>query len=340
VIARRLLQHEVASRRAFLRGLASSAGTLALGGCAGLDAMGAGARLDTSALAVNPTILVATTRKPVNGGRAKPWFGPERASAMSIARAKLTPPDDGRFSLSSVGLRDWRLDAIEPVPEQGGGLLAQASGRDVLIYVHGFRQTFETAALDAARLADGIRFRGETLVFSWPSRTGLFDYAHDRESAMWSRDAFERVLDSLVAGPTIGRVHIVAHSMGTMLALESLRQLYARHGETAADRIGAVVFASPDIDMDVFASSIPRIGPLARKITVITAANDRALALAGRIAGGVTRVGTAEKAALERIGLRVIDASQQGWGVINHDLFLSNVQVRQVIRRSVEDSLS
>jgi hypothetical protein len=34
----------------------------------------------------------------------------------------------------------------------------------------------------------------------------------------------------------------------------------------------------------------------------------------------------------------VIDASQQGWGVINHDLFLSNAEVRQVIRRSVEDA--
>ena len=168
------------------------------------------------------------------------------------------------------------------------------------------------------------------------SRTGLFDYAHDRESAMWSRDAFERVLDSLVASPTIGRVHIVAHSMGTMLTLESLRQLHARYGDTVADRIGAVVFAAPDIDMDVFSSAINRIGPLARKITVFTATNDRALALAGRIAGGMTRVGAAEKAALERLGVRVIDASQAGWGIINHDLFLSNAEVRRVIRRSID----
>jgi esterase/lipase superfamily enzyme len=324
----------LSSRRAFLRGFASSGGALALGGCADLAARGA--RFHASALSINPTLLVVTTRKPVNGGRAKPWFGPERASAMSIARAKLVPPDDGRFSLASVGLADWRIGGIEPV---SGQLLEQASGGpDVLIYVHGFRQTFETAALDAARLSDGIRFRGETMVFSWPSKAGLFDYAYDRESAMWSRDAFERVLNSLVANSTIGRVHIVAHSMGTMLALESLRQLYARYGDTAADRIGAVVFASPDIDVDVFSSSITRIGPLAQKITVVTATNDRALALAGRIAGGITRVGAAEKATLERLGLRVIDASQHGWGIINHDLFLSNARVRQVIRRSIDDS--
>jgi hypothetical protein len=32
----------------------------------------------------------------------------------------------------------------------------------------------------------------------------------------------------------------------------------------------------------------------------------------------------------------VVDASEAGWGVINHDLFLSNAEVRQVIRRSID----
>ena len=325
----------IASRRAFLGRLGSLASVLALGGCANLGATGA--RFDASSLSVDPTLLVTTTRKPVNGGRAKPWFGPERASTMTVARAKLVPPDDSRFSLAAAGLGDWRLDGVEPVSGEVSNLLAQAGGgSDVLIYVHGFKQTFETAALDAAHLADGIRFRGQTMVFSWPSKAGLFDYAYDRESAMWSRDDFERVLQSVVATPSVGRVHIVAHSMGTMLTLESLRQLYARYGDTVADKIGAVVFASPDIDMDVFSSAINRIGPLARKITVVTATNDRALALSGRIAGGMTRVGAAEKAAIERLGVRVIDASEAGWGVINHDLFLSNAEVRRVIRRSID----
>jgi esterase/lipase superfamily enzyme len=336
VIVRHLLQHEViASRRAFLGRIGSLASVLALGGCANLGATGA--RFDASSLSVDPTLLVTTTRKPVNGGRAKPWFGPERASTMTVARAKLVPPDDSRFSLAAAGLGDWRLDGVEPVSGEVSDLLAQAGGgSDVLIYVHGFKQTFETAALDAAHLADGIRFRGQTMVFAWPSKAGLFDYAYDRESAMWSRDDFERVLQSVVATPSIGRVHIVAHSMGTMLTLESLRQLYARDGDTVADKIGAVVFASPDIDMDVFSSAINRIGPLAGKITVVTATNDRALALSGRIAGGMTRVGAAEKAAIERLGVRVIDASEAGWGVINHDLFLSNAEVRRVIRRSID----
>jgi esterase/lipase superfamily enzyme len=312
-------------------------GALALGGCASVGATGP--RFDASSLSIDPTLLVATTRKRVNGGRAKPWFGPERAPAMTVARAKLVPPGDGRFTLAAAGLDDWSLGEVEPMAGEVGDLLAQAGGGpdDVLIYVHGFKQTFETAALDAVHLSDGIKFRGRTMVFAWPSKAGLFDYAYDRESAMWSRDHFERVLRSLVATQSAGRVHIVAHSMGTMLTLESLRQLHARTGDTVADRIGAVVFAAPDIDMDVFTSAIERIGPLARKITVIAATNDRALALSGQIAGGMKRVGAAEKAAIEQLGVRVIDASQAGWGIINHDLFLSNAEVRQVIRRSIDN---
>ena len=43
-----------------------------------------------------------------------------------------------------------------------------------------------------------------------------------------------------------------------------------------------------------------------------------------------------EQAAIERLGVRVIDASDAGWGIINHDLFLSNAQIREVIRRAID----
>jgi esterase/lipase superfamily enzyme len=321
------------SRRAVLRGLGAASCVSAVGACTGLA--NTGAAFDASDIWTNPTLLVATNRKPVSGARAKPWFGSGRASAMTFARAKLTPPDGGRFSLAAVGLADWRLDEIEVVA-QFNELFAAESGRDLLMYVHGFNQTFEMAALDAARLSDGVKFHGNTMVFSWPSKAQLLDYGYDRESAMWSRDALQRVLDEPIATPEVGRTHIVAHSIGTMLTLEALRQLYAQEPTASVERIGSIIFAAPDIDMDVFSSSIERVGPLANKITVITATNDRALAISGLIAGGITRVGAAEQTHLESLGLRVIDASKQGWGIINHDLFLSNAQIRQVIRNAID----
>jgi esterase/lipase superfamily enzyme len=324
----------VVSRRALLHALPAAVYVLALDGCA--DVTSTGARFDASELSVNPLVLVATTRKPLNGAQARPWFGSERASAMTVARARLTPPAEGRLSLASVGLDDWHIDAVEPVARIDDLLEQTPGAKDILIYVHGFNQTFETATLDGVHLADGTRFQGYAMVFSWPSRAKLLDYAYDRDSAMWSRDALDQLLTGLMAQPAIGRIHIVAHSIGCMPTMEALRQLYARDGEAAAVRIGAVVLASPDLDLDVFSSSVERIGSLKPKITVVSATNDRALALSGWLAGGITRVGAAQTAQLAGFGLRVIDASQKGWGVINHDLFLSNAQIQRVIRHAID----
>jgi hypothetical protein len=51
----------------------------------------------------------------------------------------------------------------------------------------------------------------------------------------------------------------------------------------------------------------------------------------------MTRVGAAEKATIEQLGVRVIDASAAGWGIVNHDLVLSNTDVQRVIRRAIAD---
>lgn len=286
---------------------------------------------DVSAIGADPTLTVVTTRNPVRNARSSPWFGTERASASQV-RVQLSAPGANAFA---PGLGDWRIASVEAIPVGTG--LARGSGRkDVLIYVHGFNQTFETAALDAARLSDGVRFRGETMLFSWPSRARLSDYIYDRESALYSRDAFESMLDHLIADPQVGRINIVAHSMGTMLTVEVLRQLYDRRGGAVADNLGAVILAAPDIDMDSFAASVHRIGPLTGKISVLVAANDRALDVMKRLAGGVTRVGTAEAEKLQALGLRVIDASKVAVGTLNHDLFLSHAGVREEIRRAID----
>jgi esterase/lipase superfamily enzyme len=282
-----------------------------------------------AALTSAPVVTAVTTRNAVNGARSKPWFGTQRASQASSVRIELTPPSEG--ALSAVGLSDWRIRKVEVVP-LGESFAAGTGRRDVLIYVHGFNQNFETAVLDAARLSDGLKFTGATMLFSWPSKNSMLNYIYDRESALWSRDALEEMLDQLVREPSVGTIHIVAHSMGTMATVEALRQLYDRRGASMMSRFGAVILASPDIDMDGFTSSISRLGGFSRKITVLTVANDRALGAMSNMAGGVTRVGTAEKEQLDKLGVRVIDASQLAGSGLNHDLFLTNSEVRQVIR--------
>lgn len=287
-----------------------------------------------SDIAGRPELVAVTTRKPA--GAAKPWFGAERADASTV-RVRLTSPyQAGRFSLAAAGLRDWTIAGVEPIPALE---LAGASGgtRDVLLYVHGFNETFESTALDAARLSDALRFRGDTVLFSWPSRDSLFDYLVDRESAMWSRDALEDTLNTMAADPAVGRVHIVAHSMGSMLTIEALRQMHAGNRGNMG-RFGAIVFASPDIDVDSFSASVRRLGGLHRQMTVITAKDDRALAISAGLAGG-KRVGRAETAALQKLGIDVVDASGMG-GFLRHDTFLADAGVQKVVIQAIAKARS
>ena len=114
--------------------------------------------------------------------------------------------------------------------------------------------------------------------------------------------------------------------------------LRAEAGEAAMARIGAVILAAPDIDIDLFTGSVERLGTDVNKITVISSTNDRALELSGAIAGGIVRAGAADRERLEALGVRVADASDYGGGLINHDLILSNPEVQGVVKRAIARS--
>lgn len=313
--------------------LATLALAVALGAC---NLVGAGAPASDGASA--RPLLVATTRAPADDPGAAPFFGADRGAGLAFAQATLTPPDTTLFASLSPFDADWSVVGVGPVvtSEPAEAFARAAVGRDVLLYVHGYRETFETAAAGAAGLSDGIGFRGATGLFTWPSSGATLDYGYDRESALWSRDALETLLLTLAQSESGGRVHIVAHSMGSLLTLETLRFVRASGGDAAMARIGAVVLASPDVDIDLFAQGVERLGVDAGKITVITAANDRALELSRRLAGGVVRAGAADRARLDSLGVTVADASEFGGRGLNHDLFLRDPDVRSVVTRAVE----
>ncbi|MGJ3265288.1 MAG: alpha/beta hydrolase [Salinarimonas sp.] len=325
--SRRLAPLRLASRACALT-LALALGACNFAGASSPPDAGAGAR----------ALLVATTRAPADDPGAAPFFGTERGAGLAFAQATLAPPSEGVLATLSPFTARWGVVGVGPVvtAEPSQAFARAALGRDVLVYVHGYRETFETAASGAAELAEGIGFRGATGLFTWPSGGATFDYGYDRESALWSRDALETLILTLAQSESGGRVHIVAHSMGSLLTLETLRSVRGSGGDAAMARIGAVVLASPDVDIDLFAQGIERLGVDAQRITVITAENDRALALSRRLAGGVVRAGAADRARLADLGVRVADASEFGSGILNHDLFLRDPDVRAVVARAIE----
>lgn len=321
------------SRRRLLAGLAA----LPLGGCLSASEHSGGvAKADAEALAREPILHVATTRRLVSGDHS-PFFDASRSQKLSYARASLTPPDKSLLGrLGTLVTSDYSVRKVMFQNGDADRLLAEAlRGRDSLMFIHGYNQTFETAALDAAQLSAGIDFRGNTALFSWPSKGGLLDYGYDRESALLARDHLSDALSTVLNDSFGSRVHLVAHSMGTLVTMEALRSYRDRHGNAGLDHLGALVLASPDIDIDVFKANLARLGPIRDKVTVITATNDRALDLSRRLAGG-DRAGALPASAFDGLGIKVADATEFASGLVRHDTFVANADVRAVIGRAVE----
>jgi esterase/lipase superfamily enzyme len=284
------------------------------------------------------TVLVATTRKKESDGTI---LGSRRADGLAAAKAVLYPPERTLLaSVNPVASNSWTIAGVQDIADAkpAVALAKAAEGRDVLLYVHGFNETFETALTSYARVVAKLEFTGAPVLFTWPSAGSVLDYNYDRESAMWSRDALEETLTALAANPKVGRIHVLAHSMGALALLESLRSISDRTSGMLAGRFGAVILANPDVDIDLFKRQMARLPYLAAKTTVIISNRDRALELSRRLAGGVARVGAADRSALIATGATVVDASEFGSGLINHDLFMSNDEVGGVVRRAIENA--
>ncbi len=122
--------------------------------------------------------------------------------------------------------------------------------------------------------------------------------------------------------------------MGTLLTLETLRMLRAEAGEVAVARIGAVVLAAPDIDIDLFANGVERLGPDAKRITVISATNDRALE-----SPAPSRAASCARARPTASGWKPGRAGGRRLGLrrrpLQHDLFLTNKEVQAVVKRAI-----
>ena len=186
--------------------------------------------------------------------------------------------------------------------------------RDVLVFVHGFNTPFDEARDRTAQIVADSRFGGVAVLFTWPTKHELFGYVSDKDNATASRDALQSLLQEISATPGVGKVHVLAHSMGGWLAMEALRQAAIAGDRDLSGHLGDVMLASPDIDMDVFAGQMARLRPA--NVTVFATANDRALSLSSAIAQSRQRVGAInpskpeDRERLEALGAKVYDLTK------------------------------
>lgn len=313
------------TRRASVRWLAVLLAGYVVAGCArpGPERLAATPAPPNSRI-VN--VFVATTRE-----RATPEanvFTTARAGTMRFAEFTMAvPPVQPGQPPGTADAMD-RFVAVDQTvltrPEFTRRLTAN-NKQDVAVFVHGFNTNFQEAVLRITQMAADTGSDYAPVLFAWPSEAHATGYLADREAAAFSRDHLADLLTSLANNPQIGRVAVVAHSMGGWLAMETLRQLRIAGRKSVLNRL-AVVLASPDIDVDVFRQQLAVLGPMRQPMTILVSSDDRALAVSSRLAGSRARIGAldvndprvAEAARQARV--RVIDISAlETSDTFNHD---------------------
>ncbi len=209
--------------------------------------------------------------------------------------------------LSESGFKDALRAEIASRPDRHGA---------VFVFIHGFNTSHPEAVFGAARLAADLRATaGAAVVFSWPSLARVTAYVADRESANYSRDSLERTLNAIASVPDVQSINLVAHSMGTWLTAETLRQASIGGRAPFLKKLDHVVLLSPDIDKDVFKTQLAVIKKTRSPMIVVVSRDDRALATSQILAGGVSRVGNVlvddprAQAAISHYGVEVVDLS-------------------------------
>lgn len=246
---------------------------------------------------------------------------PEARKVGSVERPKGSRPDPARyFTARSITAYDGLATFSDHV-----GDAAKGDGGRALVFVHGYNTPFDAAVYRTTQIVHDAGYDGAPILFTWASGGRAVDYVYDRDSANAARDALEDLLRSL-AKSGVGRIDIVAHSMGTWLTMEALRSLAIAGDRDLGGRLGDVILASPDIDVDVFKSQMRRYGVPRRAFFVLLSDDDRALRFSSLIAGQQPRLGEYRDAKdIADLGLIVVDLTKVKAGdSFNHTKFADN----------------
>ncbi|WP_170153260.1 alpha/beta hydrolase [Roseiarcus fermentans] len=296
-------------------------------------------------------ILVATTRAPV----VEPpgvIFGGARGKGLEFAQIGVSIPPMRRvgdvqwpsrapgdperdFVATNIDLMD-----LARAKTTFNAMVKRTPGHRVLIFVHGYNTRFEEAVYRFAQIVHDAGVDVTPILFTWPSGGSVFDYVYDRDSAMFSRDAFETLLQAVTDNPNVGSVSILAHSMGNYLTVETLRQMAIRD-RGLPKKIQEVMLASPDIDVDVFRRQIAEIdaGKSTRTaaFTLFVSRDDKALGISSFLARDTTRLGALDptqqpySTMLAEARVRVVDLTYvHSDDITNHSKFASGEVVTAI----------
>lgn len=199
--------------------------------------------------------------------------------------------------------------------------------------MHGYNTLFSEALYRFTQMAEDSKSTAVPVMFTWASRGSVADYVYDNNSATSARDRLEETIN-LIFDSGAERVSIMAHSMGNWVTVEALRQIQISGRGLPKDRIGNIILAAPDIDVDVFKSQLRRFGKPAKPFIVIVSRDDKALAFSDFIAGDKPRLGAfTNDAELVELGAVVVDMTNvKSTDGFNHSKFAQLAELAPELR--------
>lgn len=300
-------------------------------------------------IAGNHSIFVATTR--ARSTDPTKVFDSGRSTGLNYGRVNVTVPKahkPGQIERRRRGSSDdpskyfmaTDVRGYDIAPQFTDALRADiaARGGRAMVFVHGYNTSFDAAVYRAAQIAHDSGYGGTPVLFSWASGGKTTDYVYDRESASVARDHLEVTL-RLLSQSGARRIDIVAHSMGTWVTMEALRQLAITGDRDLNGKLGDVVLASPDIDVDVFKSQMRRYGKPAKPFFLLLSNDDRALKLSGMLAGSKPRLGGYRDIEdLATYGVQVVDLSAvKASDTFNHTKFADNPELIRLLGQRLRE---
>lgn len=238
-------------------------------------------------------VWYGTNRKPRDPGRPGRGYGAERDNKIHYGYCRVCVPRSHK--IGSVGsswltrLLTWtddrlKIAAMEELAEelywqQIRKQLAEAepSERDAVIFIHGYRVPFQTAALRAAQIGFDLSVKGAMAFFSWPSQGKLLSYVTDSQTIEASEDAITEFLTSFVAQSGARSVHLIAHSMGNRGVLRAVNRIAEKAKRRAGLPFGQIILAAADVDADVFRQRCAAYAAVARRTTLYVSSKDLAV---------------------------------------------------------------
>jgi esterase/lipase superfamily enzyme len=213
--------------------------------------------------------------------------------------------------------------------------------RKVLVFIHGYNTTFPEGLYRFTQIVDDASAPAVPVLFTWASRGHLTDYVYDSNSATAARDELEHTL-RLVFASNADEINILAHSMGNWVTVEALRQIKISANKPPVSKLGAVVLAAPDIDIDVFKSEMRRFGKPRKPFFIIVSRDDKALRFSDFIAGGKARLGSyTNDAELTALGAVVIDLTDvKANDPSNHAKFAQLAEIAPEMRQVLEGGVA